>query len=163
MYLYLLRHGIAEEGAWGQPDAERRLTPEGIEKMHREARGMARLGLKFTHVYSSPTKRTLETAEIVCQTLKLEPIHVEASMVSGVFRLGVLQELTANTSPQAHLLFVGHEPDMSHLTYQLSGAQIAMKKGGLACIEVVRPEPHEGVLRWLFSPSHLALLGDTAR
>ncbi len=161
MFLYLLRHGIAEEGAWGQPDASRRLTPEGIEKMHREARGMARLGLKFTSVYSSPTKRTLETAEIVCKTLQLENIHVEANMVSGAFRLGILQELTTNAPSQAHLLFVGHEPDMSHLVYQLSGAHIAMKKGGFACIETAQAEPQEGILRWLFSPSHLALLGDT--
>lgn len=160
MHIYLLRHGIAEEPALGQPDSTRRLTPEGVAKMQREARGMARLGLKWDAVFTSPYDRALETAQIVAKILHTPPLKIESGIISGAFRLGVLQGLCEPFGQEAHLLFVGHEPDMSLLTYHLTGAQIAMKKGGMAHIEAIRPEPAQGTLRWLFAPSHLALLGD---
>ena len=35
MQIYLLRHGIAEDGKPGRPDSERALTEEGREKLRR--------------------------------------------------------------------------------------------------------------------------------
>ncbi len=35
MEIYLLRHGIAEDGRTGQADGERALTSEGREKLRR--------------------------------------------------------------------------------------------------------------------------------
>ncbi len=144
----------------GQPDSARRLIPEGIEKMRLEAKGLARLGLRWDAVFSSPYHRALETAQIVAETLRTPEIQIETGIISGAFRLSVLQDLVTPYPREAHLLFVGHEPDMSHLTYELTGAQIAMKKGGLAHIEATHPEPSQGILRWLLAPSHLARLGE---
>ena len=35
MQIYLLRHGIAEDGKPGRPDSERALTDEGRDKLRR--------------------------------------------------------------------------------------------------------------------------------
>jgi phosphohistidine phosphatase SixA len=102
----------------------------------------------------------LQTAQIVAALPDMPEIQVDSGLISGSFRLGELQRLVDGAGREAHLLFVGHEPDMSALTYSLCGAQIAMKKGGLAHIETLRAEPEEGFLRWLLAPGQLALLGE---
>ena len=68
--LYLLRHGIAEEQRPGKSDADRALTPEGIQKTKQAARGMRALGIRPDQVLSSPLTRARETAEIICEELR---------------------------------------------------------------------------------------------
>ncbi len=145
------------------PDAERRLTKEGVLKMEREAHGMARLGLKWDCLYSSPYPRALETAKIVQKTLDLPMVEVVESLACGYFGLGALQELTARHNSRAELLFVGHEPHLSMLVERLTGANVEMKKGALACIETHSPEPDAGILRFLLAPNQLVSLGDAGR
>ncbi|MCX6380083.1 MAG: phosphohistidine phosphatase SixA [Armatimonadetes bacterium] len=160
MKIHFLRHGIAEEPTFSMTDAERRLTKEGVLKMEREARGMARLGLKWDCIYSSPYPRALETAQIVQKTLGLPILEVAEGLACGYFGLGALQELTKRHASRAELLFVGHEPHLSLLVEQLSGANIEMKKGSLACVETNTPEPDAGILRFLLTPSQLVCLGE---
>ena len=161
MKLSFLRHGIAEDPTFGMTDAQRRLTPEGIHKMEQEAQGMARLGLKWDCLYSSPYPRALETAHIVQKTLHLPQVEVISGMAVGGFGLNLLQELTQKHNNRTELLFVGHEPNLSYLVEQLCGAVIEMKKGSLACIETYRPEPSQGVLRFLLTPSQLVALAES--
>src|SRR5436853_7070712 len=64
--LYLIRHGIAEERGDRWPDdAKRPLTEDGIDRLRKEARGLARLGISIDLVLTSPLVRTKQTAEIV--------------------------------------------------------------------------------------------------
>ena len=48
----------------------------------------------------------------------------------------------------------GHEPDLSGVVSELSGAaSIRMRKGGLACLEFYGiPEPGAGEIAWLLDP-----------
>ena len=71
--LWLLRHGEAEpHGA--RPDAERRLTTTG----EREARvaGAALRALRVTPdaVFTSPRVRAMQTAQLACAAVGVEPI-----------------------------------------------------------------------------------------
>jgi uncharacterized protein YcbX len=52
--LMLLRHAIAEDGAAGQPDGERRLTREGKRKLREVVAGMRVLELRARRPRSSP-------------------------------------------------------------------------------------------------------------
>ncbi|HEX5021275.1 MAG TPA: histidine phosphatase family protein [Candidatus Binatia bacterium] len=74
MNLYFMRHGIAADRADGgvKTDGERPLTPKGIKKMQKAAKGVAALSLSFDRILSSPLERARQTAKIVAQTLKLE-------------------------------------------------------------------------------------------
>ena len=158
MHLFFLRHGKAEDVYAGITDADRRLTPAGIAEMRAEAQALAALNLRFDLIYTSPYPRALETARIVQEAVALpsEQFHIVPEMASGYFRMGVLQTLTRKLSANARVLCVGHEPDLSSVAGQLvGGAQIDLKKGGLIYVETIRPQPGDGVLRWLLSPRHL--------
>jgi phosphohistidine phosphatase len=158
VHLFFLRHGKAEDLYAGISDADRRLTPEGIAEMRQEAIAFAALNPRIDLIYTSPYPRALETARIVAEALLLPPeqFHIVPEMSAGGFRMGVLQTLTKRLSVNARVLCVGHEPDLSTVAGQLvGGAQIDLKKGGLIYIETIRPQPHDGVLRWLLSPRHL--------
>jgi phosphohistidine phosphatase len=72
MEIYLLRHGIAENHAPTGKDADRRLTDEGREKLHRVLERARKAGVSPSLILSSPLKRALETAEIAAQELGYE-------------------------------------------------------------------------------------------
>ena len=64
--LYLVRHGLAEERGEKWPDDTKRpLTEEGIVRMRKAARGLARLGVAVDVVLTSPLVRARQTADIV--------------------------------------------------------------------------------------------------
>jgi phosphohistidine phosphatase len=129
--LWLLRHGDAEQAGAGD-DFERRLTARGEREARAAGRALARLGASFEHVFASPRRRALDTALIACAELGVAPAVHEP--LSGGFGLGDADELLAAASPGAALLLVGHEPDLSQLVAQLTGAHVEMRKGGLAAI-----------------------------
>lgn len=57
--LYLIRHGIAEERSEAWPDDSKRpLTDEGLDNLRKSARGLARLGVAFDVILTSPLVRT---------------------------------------------------------------------------------------------------------
>jgi phosphohistidine phosphatase len=142
--LWLLRHGDAEpHGA--RSDFERRLTTRGERQSRAAGRALARLGVSFDSVFSSPRVRALETARLACAELGLEPIVHEA--LSGGFDERDCARLVAGAG--ASVLLVGHEPDLSGLVAAMTGARVEMKKGGIAAIrdhqlvELLRPSEIE--------------------
>ncbi|HTR75338.1 MAG TPA: histidine phosphatase family protein [Solirubrobacterales bacterium] len=124
--IYLLRHGEAEDVA--ETDAARRLTEKG-EAQARDA-GLALLGLrsKIETCLSSPKVRALDTARLACEALGVEPEVTEA-LRGGPFDA---LELAAG---RGAVLLVGHEPDFSAEVGRLTGANVKLKKGGIAVVD----------------------------
>jgi phosphohistidine phosphatase len=148
MKLYFLRHAEAEELA--ASDFERRLTERGTRRTETAARVLVRLGIR-PHIYSSPRVRALQTAEIVAGALGL-PVEVNGGL-DFAFDLDVVEELVGDLVPDAEVMFVGHEPGMSEVIGDLTGADVVMKKGGLARVDVdFLAEPLAGQLIWLIAP-----------
>jgi phosphohistidine phosphatase len=146
--LWLLRHGDAEPHGQ-RDDFERRLTARGERQALAAGRALARLGVRFEHVFASPRVRALDTARLACDELGLEPIvH---SPLGGNFGVGDARELMAATAAGGALLLVGHEPDLSQLVAALTGAHAEFKKGGLA-------EVDDGVLLRLLRPREIELV-----
>ena len=85
MNLYFMRHGIAvdraDSGA-GSGDRERQLTPKGIKRMNKAAKGLATLSLTFERILTSPLERARQTAKIVAQILHLEERVEEIEQLS---------------------------------------------------------------------------------
>ncbi len=64
--LYLIRHGVAEERGEAWPDDFKRpLTADGMSRLRKSVRGLARLGVSFDVIVTSPLVRTRQTAEAV--------------------------------------------------------------------------------------------------
>jgi phosphohistidine phosphatase len=135
--IWLLRHGDAAEGS---PDAERPLTEKGKEQSRAAGRALKKLGVKPAACLTSPKVRALDTARIACEELGIEPQH-EPKLAGGPFDP---EALAAGLGDD--VLLVGHDPDFSMAVHSLTGAQVRMKKGGLAGIE-------KGELKALLRPT----------
>lgn len=158
MEIYLLRHGIAEDSHPGGDEA-RRLTADGREKCVQAAAGLRALAARFTVVWTSPLVRARETAELVAPSYTAE-VHESLANAPVKELLADLQSLP----PDAVVLLVGHEPQMSRTIEHLLGAStgwVAMKKSGLAHLVVdLRRWPNEpAVLVSLLTPRQLRMLG----
>jgi phosphohistidine phosphatase len=123
--LWLLRHGEAEPHA--ADDSARELTPRGEEQARLAGRAAAALELVFHAVYTSPKARARRTAELACAELGLTPI-VHEPLRQGFGAADARELMTADR----RVLVVGHNPDLPQVVYDLTGARIELKKGGLA-------------------------------
>jgi phosphohistidine phosphatase len=157
MKLMFLRHGIAEDRSADGSDHSRRLTPEGKDLMRLEATGMVRAGIKPALILTSPLVRAVQTAEIVAEVLDMDDrLRQEARLGPG-FTLEHLRTITVAHSDRRALMLVGHEPTLSVVVGQLiGGANVRMKKGSLAIVDVEEVEHGAGCLQALLPPSALA-------
>jgi phosphohistidine phosphatase len=130
--LWILRHGDAEDVA--ASDFERRLTARGERQARGAGRALARLAVQPDQAFTSPRVRALDTARLACTELGVEPA-VHAPLGAGFSAADAL-ELLAGAAEDAAVLIVGHEPDLSQIVGELTGARVAMKKGGLAGIRL---------------------------
>ena len=148
MRLYFLRHGIAED--YASSDHERELTKRGRRRIANAAKVMKRLNIQPSVIYSSPRLRCLQTAQIVAAELQAAVTVSEA--VNFGFDLSAVQYLSRDMLYDDEVMFVGHNPDMSILVNEMTGSAVAMKKGGLARIDVFDPDAARGELVWLIAP-----------
>jgi phosphohistidine phosphatase len=154
--LWLLRHAEAEPHG-SRVDAERRLTVRGEGQARAAGLALARLGADFDAVLFSPKARAQQTAELAAEQWNSdqhERLRVHPPLAGGFDARQALAELSG-VSPDGRLLIVGHEPDLSRVIRELTGAGVDLKKGGLA---VARLEGVGGELTVLMRPRELALL-----
>ena len=137
--IWLLRHGEAEDGS---PDAERKLTDKGKRQSRSAGAALKKLGVKPDACLASPKVRAADTAKHACEELGID-FHLEPKLAGGPFDA---EELAAGLGDD--VLLVGHDPDFSMAVHSLTGAQVRMKKGGLAGLE-------RGELKVLMRPLEL--------
>lgn len=125
--LWLLRHGEAVPHA--ADDAARDLTARGEEQARAAGRALAALELVFHAVYTSPKVRARRTAELACEALGAQPV-VHEPLRDG-FSAADARELLL-TDPDQRVLVVGHNPDLTQVVHDMTGARLELKKGGVA-------------------------------
>jgi phosphohistidine phosphatase len=125
--IWLLRHGDAADGS---PDAERPLTEKGKEQARAAGAALKALGVKIDACLTSPKVRAADTARIACEQLGDVAPQLEARLSGGPFDA---EALTAGLGVE--VLLVGHDPDFSIAVHDLTGAQVRLRKGGLAGLE----------------------------
>ena len=125
--IWLLRHGDAAEGS---PDAERPLTDKGRAQSRAAGAALKAMGVELDACLTSPKVRAAETARLACEQLgDVEP-QLEPKLAGGPFDADALAAGLGDD-----VLLVGHDPDFSAAVHSLTGAQVRMKKGGLAGID----------------------------
>ena len=160
--LYLVRHGVAaERGDEFPDDSKRPLTPDGMTKLRREARGLLALGVKFDQILTSPLVRARQTAEIFAQAQDDKPpVAPLDALAPGGTPIQVVHAL-AEYSRRKVIALVGHEPNMGELAAKLIGARAAIpfKKGAVCRIDVdALPPGGTGAIRWFIPPRMLRAL-----
>jgi len=152
-HLWLLRHGEAEPHD-ARPDDERRLTDRGREQSVAAGRALAALGIEFQHAFTSPKVRARDTARLTCEALGCEPVE-HPPLRSGFDRDDAVELLLA-AGEDKRILVVGHDPDLSQVVHDLTGARVDLKKGGIAG---VRFDGKQGELVALLRPRELERIG----
>ena len=138
----MLRHGDAEDGS---PDSERPLSDKGRGQAEAAGRALAALGVGIDACVTSPKVRARDTAALACAALGVEP-EEDRRLEEGPFDPREVAEGRGD-----EVLLVDHDPDFSVAVNNLTGAQVRMKKGGLAAVD-------RGELKVLLRPRELALL-----
>jgi phosphohistidine phosphatase len=158
--LWLLRHADAEPHG-SRPDAERQLTERGCDQARVAGAALARMAVEFTAILVSPKARARETAELALGQMsesQRELLELHAPL-AGHLRAREALDLLAGVGAGGPLLLVGHEPDLSGIAGELTGASVDVKKGGLA---VVRLGGAGAELILVLRPAELALIAGVA-
>ncbi len=125
--------------------------------MRRAARGMAGLDLAPEAVLTSPLTRCTETAGLVADRLG---VSVREHPVLGPgMRVDDLMHLVAEYPDATGLVVCGHQPDLSLVVADLTGASVEFRRGGLAVMRLEGLRHAGGTLLGLYPPRVLRRLG----
>ena len=108
--------------------------------MERAARGLESFGLRVDVVLTSPLERALQTARIAVEALRPRPpLKILRPLAPGGGQGGVLAAISG-LPPDASVMLVGHEPDLTELMVALlvdhrADFPIVFRKGGLARLD----------------------------
>ncbi|HEX9480600.1 MAG TPA: phosphohistidine phosphatase SixA [Solirubrobacteraceae bacterium] len=154
--LWLLRHAEAEPHG-SREDPARRLTERGEQQARAAGAAIARMGARFDAVLYSPKVRAAQTAEMAAEGWEAsdrERLEVYPPLAGG-FDAAQALEAIAGRGPEAKMLLVGHEPDLSIVAGELTGGRVDLKKGGLAVLRLDGPSAELAVL---MRPRELGLI-----
>lgn len=157
MQIYLLRHGVAEDGKPGHPDSDRALTGEGRDKLRRVLKRARAADAAPSLILSSPFRRAIETAEIASEVLDYTgKVARTRALVPDASPHDTWEEIRTHKDENA-LLLASHEPLMSSLAALLLNSPalaVDMKKAALLRIDVERAGAQpRGVLKWMLTPA----------
>jgi phosphohistidine phosphatase len=165
MQLYIVRHGIAidREEPKCPPDPERYLTDEGLEKTKQAAKGVAMLQVEADLLLTSPYVRANQTAEIFAEALDYPRQRIRRTdlLLPGAEPSLLFRELTKEKQAASVFLF-GHAPQLDDIIATALGSKrhvTALKKAGMALVELKRVSPPMGQLVWLAIPKLLRRAG----
>ena len=161
MELYIVRHGIAidREDPKSPADPERYLTEEGIDKTKEIAKRIAGFKIKPDLFISSPYVRAMQTAEIFAGAFDYskQKIRRSDSLLPGTEPAHFFREISKEKNISTIFCF-GHAPQLDDLVATALGSKhhiSALKKAGIAAIELKRLTPPSGQLLWLATPKLL--------
>lgn len=147
------------------PEPERPLTPRGIEKTRAAALGLRALSIKPDAIFTSPYLRAAQTAEIACEALgfPLKKVRRSDALKPGGDPAEFFKELARVRAKE--VMCFGHAPQLDRLIARAVGAPsafTALKKAGVACLELKTLTPPKGQLVWLYQPKALRRVGKQA-
>ena len=160
MRLLVIRHAHAAPQTAATPDAERPLTMEGEQRFRAAARGLAQRVTPDV-LLTSPLLRARQTAAIASAAWGgLAPTPDGALALGGVE--GILATLE-NQPRDATVAIIGHEPTVSMLVAQLTGAasseSFAFEPGAAALLELSSIARRSGRLLWVMTPPDVTAPG----
>lgn len=157
MQIYLMQHGIALEK---QDNAERPLSPAGIDQIRESAAGIKQLRVSFDLIMASPKRRAHQTAALIAEALRYPHSDIVANdkLLPQAEPAEVLLSL-ATEPADSRVLLVGHQPCLGRLaSHLLGGGEVAMENGGLCGFDYDKQKPFCR-LKLLLTADQLARFG----
>jgi phosphohistidine phosphatase len=160
MEIYLMQHGPALPK---DQDPEEGLSPEGKGRIQASGQALKKMGVSFGAIFSSPKKRSKETAAIVAHEVGFpQEKIVETKKVKAMAPPEETVEALSELAGAERVLIAGHLPSVaevaSFLLTEGSKAAVQFEMGGCCRIDVEKLPTHEGRLRWYLTPDQLKLL-----
>jgi phosphohistidine phosphatase len=153
MYIYLLRHGQAEQRAYADPT--RRLTEKGQEEIRSVARQFLDTKTTFDHAFASPYTRARQTAEEFIAIVQKGLVPENAEWLTPENRARDVLAVLAGSGAE-HVLLVSHNPLVSELNALLTEGDICERHilgtSELVCIEADPPAAGNGNVRFVLKP-----------
>jgi len=133
--LYLIRHGLAGTRDPNRDDRLRSLTSAGRRRTRSVARHLARRGVHFDLLLSSPLLRASETAGILRDRGLAERVEEAGPLRPGGQLKRLLAILRTRKGRLRRVALVGHEPDLSEWAERLVWGSVrhrlVLKKAGI--------------------------------
>lgn len=158
MRLIIMRHGVAHElGQDGSTtDADRTLTPKGIEEVQRVAESLKQIESDLQVVLTSPYQRARQTSSHVADLYGIN-VESEETLESGTKPKPLLRMLAGRR--ETCLMVCGHQPTLGQLiSLACLGEKhtFYLKPAGMACVVFEdKIEPGSAYLEWLMQPKQL--------
>jgi phosphohistidine phosphatase len=149
MNLYILRHANAGTRRLNPTlDLKRPLDKEGKHQCLRLAHVLNAMKVNFDAVYSSPLKRSLQTAQLVATETGYESQVLQSTALSPEATFADFLQLLRQINGRESVLVVGHNPNLETFLGSLLVPQdtrghhtvplIRLRKGSLARVSLVR-------------------------
>lgn len=149
MNLYILRHASAGTRRPNPTlDLKRPLDKEGKEQCLRLAHVLNAMKVSFDAVYSSPLKRSMQTAQLVATETGYETKVLKSAALAPEAKFTDFLQLLHHANDRENVLVVGHNPNLqtflgSLLVPQDPPGQVAipvirLRKCSLARVSMVR-------------------------
>ena len=135
MRLYLMQHAFAYPA---EENAERPLSPTGINQAKAAGRGIKRLGLTFDLIVASPKRRAQQTAALIAEAVRYPYSDILTTETALPDRSPQeLLDLLRKEPEASHILIVGHLPQLEKLTGELmQGGVLLIENTGLTCFDI---------------------------
>jgi phosphohistidine phosphatase len=144
----LIRH--AEAGDDAPRDESRALTARGRADARRLGRALARRGVRFTAIVTSPLVRAVQTAEIVAAATEFRGRMPATDVLVPEASAGDVVALLAKIAGEKSVALVAHEPILSAVAAALTrkGRYPALRKAEALRIRLPDGPEAAGSLRW---------------
>lgn len=162
MLLLLVRHadaGDRDPERWPD-DRDRPLTDKGRKVQRRVSRALGERKLVPTVVLTSPWARAAQTAEALVSELGLGRAPIPTENLAAAPDLVRLADDIGEPGTDAIVALVGHSPWIEELaalllTASTAGLRVDYPKSGVMGIDLERPAPGSGALRFFLRPKML--------
>lgn len=157
--LLMQRHAQAESGAAYARDIDRELSDSGRRDAERLGAHLADIDQVSPYVLSSAAVRARETARHVLKGAGAED-RTEVTVTEALYQAApeqVMDEIRALRSGVSTAHLVGHQPAWGAVIQRLTGAQVEMRTGAIACIQLpvrswAQVKARSGRLVWFLPP-----------
>ena len=148
MRVTLIRH--AEAGDDAPRDESRALTARGRADARRLGRALARRGVRFTTIVTSPLVRAVQTAEIVAAATEFRGRMPATDVLVPEASASDVVALLAKIADEKSVALVAHEPILSAVAAALTrkGRYPALRKAEALRIRLPDGPEAGGSLRW---------------
>ena len=135
-----MRHGEAEIGAGYQKDFDRKLSPNGIHKLQRLIKVLKERNFQLDLMIKSPSRRTMETAKILAENLKIAQQQVSDSIYESTVD-NLLDNVQDLPDHYDRVIIIGHNPSLTALlAYLTNDLNVSLAPGMMAVLSFDLPE-----------------------